>query len=458
MKTLFIRIEPYESKDYTHPHNTPPPLDIGYAAALLEKHGFESDFIDIPLSGIKEEQIIDKVGKENVNFVFIKFATTSFDKASALAKKLDCTVIGIGQHPSTLPETCLETGFYACIKGEPEEAIYQIVKKKNHKLRGVFYKEKNRVVEGKTFVIKNLDALPFPKHEWFTGKYKLFYPTQLKRKENWGFILATRGCPYNCVFCSPTLRVSWGKEFRWRRVKNVVDEMKFLKNKGKNVIYFLDDNLGMSKRWLLDLCDEIVKREVYIQWVTQIRADQIDAELVRRMKDAGCITLCLGVECGVDKNLRIIKKGQTLRKVKKAFRIIHEEKMLCVAFFMIGVPGETEKEIRRSMELMRQIKPDFIQVAFFTAYPGSKAYEEYGATREFNDFLHYDKIISNQSKVSDKRLVELQKEFYKKFYLSPHFMRKYVKTRLTQLMNNPKAEVGVIIKSLRFLFKKGVRQ
>lgn len=451
---LFVRIEPYESKEYTHPHNMLPPLDIGYAIALLEMAGFKSGFIDIPVSGMSEAKIADLVNREKHGFVFIKFTTPSFTRATELAKRLNkkCKVIGIGQHPSTLPETCVENGFHACIMGEPEKMIVRILGENDYKLEGIVYRERNRITKGTVFEVGDVDALPFPKHELFIGRYKSHYPTRLKTRAQWGFIVASRGCPRHCTFCSPTLRVSWGNKMRLRDKSRVIDELEYLKDKGVNVVYFMDDNLGANERWLMGLCDEMIRREVGLQWVTQFCTDSADRELISKMKDAGCMTLCIGVESGVDKNLIGINKGQTVEMVQKCFRLAHEHDLLTTAFFMIGLSGETEEEIRKSIELMKEIRPDMIQVSFFTAYPGSIAYGDLEEKDDYSRFLHYDKIVGNQSEVSDKRLLELQKEFYKSFYFSPHFMKKYLKTRLPYLISNPRTESGVILKSLRFFF------
>lgn len=450
---LFVRIEQYESEEYTHPHNILPPLDIGYAIALLEKNAFRSEFIDIPVSGISEKEIMGFVEGENIEFVFIKFTTPSFARAVRLAKRLNrkSTVIGIGQHPSTLPESCIENGFHACIQGEPEEMILKILTENGYRLEGIVYRGGNGITEGTVFEVEDVDALPLLKHELFVGKYNSHYPTRLKTKARWGFILASRGCPSHCIFCSPTLRVSWGKRMRLRGKRSIVDELERLKEMGVNVAYVMDDNLGANKEWLMGLCDELIRRKVGLQWLTQMRADNLDRELICKMKEAGCTTLCIGVESGVDKNLKRINKGQTVEMVRKCFRLAHEHNLLTTAFFLVGVPGETEEEIRKSMELMKELKPDMVQVSFFTAFPGSAAYDDLDQKDDYSSFLHYNKIVGNKSEVSDKRLLELQKEFYRSFYFSPHFMKKYLKTRLLYLISNPRTELEVISKSLRFL-------
>ncbi len=451
MTTLLIRLEPYDSEQYSHPHNVYPPLDIGYAASLLEREGLKSDFIDIPVSGVSEEEIVAR--SRDADHVFIKFTTTSFDKATRIARSLHCVAVGIGQHPSTLPETCLEGGFAACIRGEPEEMILRIVQRGDHRQDGVVYLDRDRVVPGSLNLVKDPTSLPMPKHDWFIGVYQFYYPSRINTREVWGFVMATRGCPCGCTFCSPTLRSSFGDQARRRAVRDVVDEIELLKSKGVNVVYFLDDDIGSSREWLLSLCDEIISRRIRMQWVTQLRADHVSGELVSRMKAAGCTTLCVGVESGVDQNLRTICKGQTVQAISRAFDTLHRLDMLSVAFFMIGLPGETEGEIHQTMSLMKRLSPDLSQVAFFTPFPGSVAFDKQGREVQFSEFLHYDKPVNNSSRVSDQRLKELQREFYRAFYLRPAYAKTYLKIRLAKLLTNPRDELQIIAKSLRFFLR-----
>ncbi len=464
MKILFIRASNYPK--HNHPENTRAPMDIGYSASLLEMDGHQTHLIDMKADNLDVDGAFSKTKKIDPDMVFIKTETPNIDVSLELSKRIkqskDIDIYFFGQHATTLPETVLSKNRIvdACVMGEPEYTIREITNKNGNDLRGikgaVFFENDKIERTGRRKLIENLDELPMPKHEFFlNGNYKDYLPIQLMSKRKYGYMITSRGCPYDCIYCSPTLRVSYGKNMRFRSIQNVVDEMEFLVDSGVNVIVFKDDVFTVSKKRTIELCKEIIKRDVDVKWFAQTRSDCLDSELVDIMKDAGCGIIAIGVESGSNRILDIMEKDETREQAERAFDIIKNAGINSVGYFMLGAPTETIDEMKETIELCKKIRPDMIQVAFFTPYPGSKAYENYceGSDIDFNSFTHYDRLTLNCSDVSDSQLKGMQRRFYKEYIFSIPFIINYIRKKIPTAPFNILEDIEFVKKGTRFIYK-----
>ncbi len=472
MKITFLRLSPYLLFNVPHPQDVSPLIDVGYMASILEAQGHNVEFIDAEAFKFTFDELAGKLSKAKADVIGIATMTPTAEVALQVAQKLketnkDLLIFLFGQHASVLPETFLyrDSPVDFCVIGEPELTVSEAVEKISQckdfrKVDGIaFFDIKTNQVERnrERKLIENLDKLPFPKHEIFLNDaYKIFYPVLLFRKAKWGFMESSRGCPYACIYCSPTLRMSFGSKYRGRSPGNVVDEMEFLVSTGVNVIYFLDDVFTFDKKRVLGICAEIIRRNLKVKWLVQARFDHLDGEMLSNMREAGCTTLCLGVESGSDRILKILEKSETLEQIKSGHKLAKEHGFLTVCFFMLGCPTETREEIEGTFQLCKKLGPDMIQVAYYTPYPGSKAFKELGEKEKisFTKYSHYNELTHNFSNVSTKELVKLQKSFYRRYFLTPKFFIKYAGRRIPYLLFNFKSESKLILESLRFLFKK----
>ena len=462
---LFVRLSSNLVFKREHPINIQPPLDIGYCAAVLEKNGYKVYMIDSIFKRNFYRMIRNLKVKPNI--VVIHLTTATYEVAMKLAKYFkekynpSPKIISMGQHATSLPNTLVfrNSPIDFCIIGEAEKTILDLCNSLERgngfkNIRGIafFDSERDSFVKTKPQeLIEDLDSLPYPKHEWFSsGLYRIYYPSGLKRNK-WGFIIATRGCPYECIFCSPTLRVSYGKKFRKRSPKKVVEEMEYMVSRfGVKSIFFLDDNFSFDREWVLELCRGIKRRKLNIKWAAQVKLNHINKQMLKEMKSSGCETLCFGVESGSDRILKILKKSVTVREIKRSCSIVKEEGMFTSCFFMIGCPTETMEEIEETFNLALEIDSDLIQVAFFTPYPGSPVFKEFRGKIPFRRFSHYDTLVHNFSNVPFERLRRAQKEFYWKYYARPSYILRHWKNLLRIGVMN---EMELVKKTARFLFK-----
>lgn len=467
MEIVFARLSNYSKGK--HPENIRPPLDIGYSISIAENRNHETHFIDMKAEQYSSKKVFSQIKEINPDIVLFKCQTPAVDSALWISDKLRDSlgeiIIGMfGQHATIMPETFLysRSPVDFCIRGEPEKTIERIIEKGEERKGGIFnlngitYFNSGKIKHNpKRKVIENLDKLPMPKHQLFLNeKYRDFLPLPHKGRKSYGYILSSRGCPYKCIYCSPTLRVTYGREFRRRKASEIVDEMEFLvKKKNANIIVFKDDVFTLKRDHVINICKEILNRDLEVKWFAQTRADYLDYDLLKIMKRAGCKTLGIGIESGSPRILKLLKKGEGIDEIRNGIKMIKSVGINVVGFFMLGNPTETELEMKQTMEFCKELKLDMIQVAFFTPYPGSPIYEKTLKDKKtpMKDFSHYNKITHNYSQVSDEKLEEIQKKFYLNCLLSFSFIVNYIKKKIISLPYNIKDEIDFIKNGMRFL-------
>lgn len=455
---VFIRVPSWLGRRGAHPENVMAQLDIGYAMAALARQGVDARMLDLEAEPRSHAEILQLLSRWQPGTVVLHAITPAVPHALEIARQARERigsierVVAVGQHASVLPGTLLEPGSPVdlCIRGEYEEKIVEVVCDADVSPEGLARRDEEGVVIDPTVLeVHDLDALPMPTHELFMGpRYKVFHPTGVARRWRWGFLLSSRGCPYSCVYCSPTLRNSFGREVRLRSTAGVVEELEVLRDLGATVIHFRDDVFTYDRGRVLELCDALERRRFAVPWTAQTRPDRVDRNLLASMKRAGCASIYFGVESGSPRILERLRKGSTVEQVVAAFAAARDVGLYTVGFFMIGNPDETEDDIRQTHELLMKVRPDIIQVAYFTPYPGSAVFdaallEDHPAEH----FSHYNFPI-NPSAVPDDRLRQWQRRFYLDFIFRSGFIRRYVRHQaLPNLINAEKfadfARLGV---------------
>ena len=171
-------------------------------------------------------------------------------------------------------------------------------------------------------------------------------------------IVTSRGCPYECIFCSAP---AWtGRSVRYRNPSLCVDEIEELAALGFTEISIEDDLFTLYRKHFLAVCNEILRRDTGIRWNAFSRVDTITPEIVETMARAGCQAICFGVESGNQEQLDLVKKNSNLAKVREAMRMTQDVGISALASFIIGLPGETEATLRKTVEFadVRTTRPD----------------------------------------------------------------------------------------------------
>jgi radical SAM superfamily enzyme YgiQ (UPF0313 family) len=462
MRVLFVNLTNLIAKN-DHPRHFLPPLDIGYCASLLDEQGHETELFELFYKS-DMGKLVNHLNKEKFDVIVIKptidFVEFSL-KVAHVCRNYVNIILGVGPVVSASPSIFLFLNgpMDVCAIGEFELTVSELIEKLNKKnevrnVKGIAYFDdfKNELVKTRERrLIENLDEIPFPKHSLFFDKrYTFYYPVNIREKMKIGFMLASRGCFYNCIFCSSITRVSYGNEVRTRSAKNIVDEMQFLESTDMNVIYFRDDCFGLNQRIVVEMCKEIIRRKIKIKWVVQTRVDVFNEELLRLMKKAGCSTVCLGIESGNERILSLLNKKVNIEKIKKSVNLIKSVGIWVVGFFIIGNPSETKDEIENTINFAKHIFPDMIQVHFFSFYPESLASKKYRVGFDENSKF---KLRTSYCELNIKELDELQKKFYRDFYFNLRFLKKHISKRLAFIITNLPLQFNLFKSVFQFLTK-----
>jgi magnesium-protoporphyrin IX monomethyl ester (oxidative) cyclase len=390
-----------------------PPIPISYVAAVLEETN-KVHVIDAPTEGRKNLKEVNKttyrVGLSNnqigekiklwapevviIEIPFSGWARTAFEVSSKV-KQIDSkiNIILYGQHPSARPKACLERdSIDFVVIGEAENTIKELVEcleegsSKPEKIKGLAFIKNDQIVTTPIRpVIENLDILPMPaRHLLPMNEYAIAVKENPLRgviKKPWTIMITSRGCPFQCVFC--THHTVWGKKWRGRSPKNVVAEIEHLvKNYGIKQIDFLDDNMTLDRNRMEKICDLIVTKKIHVDWFTPsgVRADTLDESLLRKMKKAGCKKIRLAPESGVQKIVdNVIKKNLDLMSVEKAVRICKKIGLKVGCFFVIGLIGETKNDIKETINFaykLRQLGADSFVFSIASPIYGTELYQQ----------------------------------------------------------------------------------
>jgi magnesium-protoporphyrin IX monomethyl ester (oxidative) cyclase len=335
MKVLLIHTK-FNYKSYD------PPLGLLYIVAVLKQNNINVKILDTSFKGSLNE-VFYEIEKYSPDVIGIYSMTIDMDYAIKISKfakeKNVISVIG-GPHATMLPYETIKY-FDFVVRGEGEFTFLELIKaleskKDLREINGIIFKRNDKVIENKLREpIKNLDSLPFPARELIEiEKYiNLFYwLDEIDINLRGTSLITSRGCPYNCAFCQPTLRKLFGERIRFRSVDNVIKEIEILISDYKiNALHFYDDTFTFNKKWIREFCNKIKRYDVL--WDCSTRVDQVNKEILREMYRAGCRKIEFGVESGSQRILNnILRKGITFKQAEKAIKEAKEVEILTYVF------------------------------------------------------------------------------------------------------------------------------
>jgi anaerobic magnesium-protoporphyrin IX monomethyl ester cyclase len=442
------------------------PLGLAYVAAYAEKKGYNTKLLDFDALNLKVEDIASKVREYSPLVVGITCTTPLMMKIKQMieiVKSIDKDIIVVlgGPHVCALPyETLKKTKADIVVKGEGELTIvdlmeYAYKKRDIKKIDGIFYKNKNKIIHNKPRkLIKNLDSLPFPaRHLLPIQKY--IAPHHLDMSgARFCNLIATRGCPGRCTFCGQS--IIFKNVVRKRDPVKVVNEIELMVKKYDSKVFFFEDSTFIFYTDLVEkICKEILRRKLKIKWGATARVNLTDEKLLRLMKKAGCSSLFYGVESGNQDILNKAKKGITLKQIRDSIRVTKKVGISINASFIVGLPGETKKSIRDTINFAIELDPDYVSFSLATPYPGTEFYDtalaegyDFSDWKIFSNARYEDPIYIPQG-LNKKDLKKLYSSAYRKFYLRPKFiLRTIFKIRsLKEFYKNAKIALSLFKKN-----------
>lgn len=405
MRILLIR-SPYSADTRSLAKLADFPLGLAYIAAVLEKDGHEVAVIDALIEGFNQESRLGKhlirygLSDEELKKRIAEFSpdlvgvsclfSTQADNAHnvcRIVKEVNKDIITVmgGSHPSVMwKETLGDENLDFVVIGEGEYTIRDLLRKMESQsdystLDGLAFKNDGEIkANPKTKFIENLDELPFPARHYFAME-KYFDPDKWQVSPCYtpaATLMSSRGCPANCIFCS--IHTVWGRGFRARSAQNVLNEVGLLVERyGVKEIQFVDDNLTLDKKRLLEICEGIKMRFPYLKWLavgTALWA--LDEEMLISMRQSGCYRIYLPVESGDQEVLnKIVKKPLRLDKIPLLLKKMRTLGIEVHGFFVVGLPGETAEQVERTLRYTRKLNLDASYIFYATPHPGTEMYD-----------------------------------------------------------------------------------
>ncbi len=383
-------------RDISRMANIMPPLGLASIAAFLERDNIEADIIDCYASPLSDTFIRDYLTGQRPAFIGFSCTTSSFldgVRIADLAKSIEPrikTVFG-GPHVSALKTRILEDfpEVDFCVVGEGEETLEELLQSGGrtgdlHGIQGLAYRDEkgNPFFTGYRKKGVNLDSLPFPAYEKLPGypqAYKL--PIFNYPKVPSSSCISSRGCPYSCSYCD---RSVFRNSFRYNSAEYLYEHLKYLKDRFHiRHVNFYDDQFTFNRQRVTDFTRKMIDRPLGMTFNCAVRAEHIDSDLAGMMRQAGCWMISLGIETGDEELLARHRKNANLGMLAEKIGVIKKAGMRVKGLLMMGLPGETESSIKKSMDFVFSLPVDDINVSKFTPFPGTPLYEN---ARELGTF------------------------------------------------------------------------
>lgn len=356
-----------------------PPIGIGSLAAYFISQGKQVKILDENIIPVNYDLLDNCVKDASLPYIFgISCLTAGIGRAYQLAKMLksrypDSKIIFGGIHPTVLPEEVLKSGYVdIVVRREGEEildSLYTLIKNRKDYLtvNGISFLNNRTIVHNPDAPLPLLDSLPqFPYHlfENHSDRY------------NFGFIASSRGCPYNCIFCSQ--RAISGRMYRYFSPEKVMELLNILINKYKQkFITFIDDDFVANKERTKKLCTLIYENKFNqkAKFDCQTRGDSLTPEILEYLKMAGFRTINIGIETASERLMKLLNKRETVQDNIYAVKLAKKFGFQVSATFILGLPTETKEERWQAYKLAKELDLNYVRFNNATPYPGTELYE-----------------------------------------------------------------------------------
>lgn len=419
MRTVLARPPRRDARDAGLPV---PPLGLSYLAAVSRQAGRDITLLDAYALGWSWQRFEAELARLKPDVLGLGAMTPVADvayRAAELARPHARNIILGGPHPTALREQvfadCDAVDHLAI--GEAEEtwlpyldwvgAGAESPPPAGIQAPGHPYRAHQPSAE--------IESIPWPARDLLPqGAYRYLMATQ----PGFATMLTSRGCPFACSFCDKSVS---GSRWRARGAKDVVDELEALERSGVGFVNFYDDNFTLHRRRVVEICEEILRRGLRIEWKAEGRADGVDLELLRLMRRAGCRVVAYGVESANPETLALLRKDLRLEQVRRAFSWTREAGLRSVAYIILGAPGEDADAVRQTLRFVRELQADYVQFSSLVALPGTPLFATHGhqAGGDVQNPVDGDADRQTVSDLPPQELASLMREAWRGFYLRP---------------------------------------
>lgn len=435
-------------KPYQVTNEVQTPLGLGYIASTVKEHNITIlDCIQKNWKLDKFKWYLEGNRKNKISFDIIGIQCYTVDlntvkDLSRIIKEImpNATVLAGGPQPTLDPRGTLnylpDIDYVFIGEGEISFPKFVDIFVKNRlsrnnvkKVPGIAYRVGKKIYTTERVFPENLDNFD-PRWDLYDmknypvaphGAFCKQYPTAP--------LIVTRGCPFNCKFCGGSL-IS-GKRIRSHSVDYVIRQIEFLtKNYGIREIHIEDDNFTLNRKFVAEFCKKLIQKKLDISWACPngVRVDTLDTKLSRLMKKSGLYSVSIGIESGSDRILNLMNKRLTTKTIEEKVKMIRKEGLEIIGFFILGYPGETEKDINKTIDFACKLPLKRAGFSAFKPFPGTQAYEMLVEQKKIKELrwenFSLDRIAWTPNGISSQRLKNLRRKAFFKFYLRPHIMAK----------------------------------
>ena len=433
-------------KDISRIANIMPPLGLASIAAYLEKRGTSTAIVDCYARPNSDRAIRDRLLAERPACIGLSCTTSSFLDGIRIAELAHQTLPGIktvfgGPHVSALKESLFPRfpAMDLAVIGEGEQTMAELAAgglDEPSSVKGLIYRQNGEgIFTGYREQALVLDELPFPAYEKLAGfPSSYLLPIFNYPKTPNTSCISSRGCPYSCSYCD---RSVFRRSFRYNSAGYLYEHLRYLKERfGIRHINFYDDQFTFNRQRVEEFTSLMSERPLGMTFNCAVRAEHIDGELLTMMKGAGCWMMSLGIETGDEELLAQHRQNADLDQLAEKIRMIKRAGIRTKGLLMMGLPGESEASIRKSMQYVFSLPIDDFNLAKFTPFPGSPIYEHIREMGEFDE--DWEKMdCMNFLFIAKGMTLERLESLFQEFYRS-HFKRhKVLWGYVTMLWRSP---------------------
>jgi radical SAM superfamily enzyme YgiQ (UPF0313 family) len=364
------------------------PAALTMLAAALEQAGHEVSLLDANACANRRDRaaIVREATKVRPDVIGVTLVTPLAREAYRLAadlRPLGAKLLSGGPHATLLPLEPVAHGFDANVVGEGEPAIAEAVEallgaRPLASVAGLVYRDEQGTVRANPPrpAPTDLDALPAPARHLVDP---LDYGGDASGELHMN-VFSSRGCPAKCSYCAGGL---FGRRFRFRSAKSVVDEMIDVHRRyGTRTFHFMDDAMTVNRGRVVEICDRLVESGLGLRWSIMTRVDRVDEELLRTLRRGGCVQIDYGIESGDPDTLKKIHKPHTVEQVRRVVPMTAAAGIAPYVFFILGFPWDTPETIEVTASLMRELAPHVAKfdpaiASVLIPFPATELYEKY---------------------------------------------------------------------------------
>lgn len=413
---------------------TGPPLGLAYLASIARERGHVVKIIDSLASNLSFSDVRNEIKAYDPELIGLTPTTSMMPDAYNVADTArsinpDVKIAIGGPHVTFAPDITMteNRSIDYVIRGEGELVFANLLdhlsgKKEVKEIRGLSYRASDKIVNNAPeILIPDVDSIPLPALD--------LLPMQEYRidDKSFGTIMTSRGCPYNCIFCSSSLQ--FGKQWRGHSVDRVISELRRLVDKyNKKEIEFLDDTFTLNMKRAIEISNRIKSEKLDIHYSASARVNLFNDEIAAAIKSSGAHTIYFGIESGNQKTLDFIGKSITLDQSVTAVKKARKVGLNTLGSFIIGFPEDTVKDVKNTIKFSKRLNVTVVQFTIATPYPGTRLWDyvmqrNLLLSRNWRDFTTLSPVIKLKN-FSSETILKWLGYAYVSFYLRPTFLLK----------------------------------